>query len=102
MSNATYLVAPTIHNGTQKCLTKLRTDKEGVYAITMGIVHGNSFEYSVRLYHLLAYDNLDLTPLWFFNICRTRFSDYGDLHSCLDLEVIFLAENFQPVHYCQD
>ena len=99
MSNATYFVAPTIHNGTQKCLTKLRTDKDGVYAITMGIVHGNSFEHSFRLYHFLAYDNLDLTPLRIFSVCWTRFSDYSDLHSSLDLEILFLEENFQQIHY---
>ena len=93
MSKATYFVAPIIHNHTQRCLTKIRTDKEGAYAISMGIVHGNHFEHSVRFRNFLAYDNLDLTPLRFFNICRTRFSDYGDLHSGLDLEILFLAED---------
>ncbi len=101
MSKATYFVAPIIHNHTQRCLTKYGKDKGGDYAISMGIVHGNYFEHSVRLRNLLAYDKLDLTPLRLFSVCRTRFSDYGDLHSRLDLEVIFLAENFQSVHHGQ-
>ena len=93
MINATHFVAPIIHNHTQKCLTKIRTYKDGAYAISMGIVHGNHFEHSVRFRNFLAYDKLDLTSLRFFSVCWTRFSDYGDLHSGLDLEVIFLAED---------
>jgi hypothetical protein len=102
MSNATHFVAPIIHNHTQRCLTKLRTYKDSAYAISMGIVHGNHFEHSVRFRNFLAYDKLDLTYLRFFSVCWTSFSDYGDLHICLNLEILFLEENFQPVHYCQD
>ncbi len=94
MHSATYFVAPTIHNQTQICLTISKTVKEGVYAIPMGIIHGNSIEYSVRLRYFMAYDDLDTAVVRVFDISRTRLSDYGDFHCCLDFAILFLAEDF--------
>ncbi len=70
------------------------TDKEGAYAISMGINHRNNVEHSLGIRHIMADDNLDTATLRFCNIRWTRFSDHCPLHSCLDLEIIFLEKDF--------
>jgi hypothetical protein len=67
--------------------------KGGVYAITMGIIHGNNTEYGFRFRHLVAYDDLDTAVVRFLYLRRTKLSDYGDFHCCLDFAVLFLAED---------
>ena len=80
---ATYFVAHTIHAKAQRCLTTSGTKKEGTYAISMAIILGNTFEYGLRLCHLVAFNNLGLTYVRICDNGRTRLSDhvhiYGDL-----------------------
>lgn len=60
-----------------------RAKKEGVYANTMGIILGNSFEHGLRICHLVAFNNLGLTDVRICDNGRARISDhmhfYGDL-----------------------
>ena len=63
MGDATYFVTRTLHTKIQRYLTNNRTKKEGVYAISMGIIHGNIFEHVLRVCHLVVINNLDSTSI---------------------------------------
>ena len=93
--HATYFVADTIHSKTQRCLTISRTKKEGVYAISMGIIHGNNFKHGLRVCHFVASNNLGLTTIWVCGIGESRISDHLYFYSNLDPAFLSVAADFQ-------
>ena len=91
--HATYFVAVTLHTETQRSLTCSRTKKEGVYAISMGIIHGNIFEHGLRLCHFVAFNNLGVTNLRFCGLGGARVPDHLHFYSHLDPAFLPVAAN---------
>jgi len=91
--HATYFVAVTRHTETQRSLTCSRTKKEGVYAISMGIIHGNVFEHGLRLCHFVAFNNLGVTNLRLCGLGGARVPDHLHFYSHLDPAFLPVAAN---------
>jgi hypothetical protein len=70
--------------------------KEGVYAISMGIIHGNVFEHSLRVCHFVAAHNLGSTTVRFCHIGRARLSDHVYFYGYIDSSLVSVAAYFQP------
>ena len=92
---ATYIVTHTIHTKTQRLPTSGRKKKEGVYAISMGIIHGNNFEHSLRVCHFVASNNLGLTAIWVCGIGESGLSDHLHFYCNLDPAFLRVAAHFQ-------
>jgi hypothetical protein len=74
-------------------MSQKKEEKEGAYANTMGIIHGDHTQHSLWICHFMADDELGITTLWLYSIDQPRVSDYNDLHRSIDLEVLFLEKD---------
>ena len=89
----TYCVAEPIQTKNHRSLRAKETKKEGVYAISMGIIHGNVFEHGLRLCHFVAFNNLGVTNLRLCGIGGARVPDHLHFYSDLDPAVLPVAAN---------
>jgi hypothetical protein len=91
--HVTYFVAVTLHTKNHRSLTSSRKKKEGVYAIAMGIIHGNVFEHGLRVCPFVACNNLGFTNVRFCGIRGARVPDHLHFYSYLDPAFLPVAEN---------
>ena len=89
----TYFVARPIQTKIHRGLRAKETNKEGVYAISMGIIHGNVFEHGLRVCHFVACNNLGFTNLRLCGIGGARVPDYLHFYSDLDPAFLPVAAN---------
>ena len=61
----------------------------------MGIIHGNIFEHSLRVCHLVAAHNLDSTTVRFCDIGRARLSDHMYFYNYINFAFLPVAAYVQ-------